>query len=47
MAILQVKLLYAYGKDLEVTAEEKDMGVTVTRDLRPTQQCRRAERTAR
>ena len=28
------------GKDLEVTAEEKDIKVTVTSDLRPTQQCR-------
>ena len=35
------------GKDLEVTEEEKDIGVTVTCDLRPTQQCRRAARTAR
>ena len=35
------------GKDLEVTTEEKDIGVTVTSDLRPTQQCRRAARTAR
>ena len=35
------------GKDLEVTEEEKDIGVTVTKDLRPTQQCRRAARTAR
>ena len=35
------------GKELEVTEEEKDIGVTVTKDLRPTQQCRRAARTAR
>ena len=35
------------GKDLEVAEEEKDIGVTVTKDLRPTQQCRRAARTAR
>ena len=35
------------GKDLEVTTEEKDIGVTVTSYLRPTQQCRRAARTAR
>ena len=35
------------GKDLEVAEEEKDIGVTVTNDLRPTQQCRRAARTAR
>ena len=35
------------GKDLEVTAEEKDRKVTVPSDLRPTQQCRRAGRTAR
>ena len=34
------------GKDLEVAEEEKDIGVTVTKDLRPTQQCRRAARTA-
>ena len=37
------------GKNLEVTTEKKDIGVgvTVTSDLRPTQQCRRAARTAR
>ena len=35
------------GKDLEETEEEKDIGVTVTKDLKPTQQCRRAARTAR
>ena len=36
------------GEDLEVTEEEKkDIGVTVTNDLRPNQQCRRAARTAR
>ena len=35
------------GKELEVTEEEKDIGVTVTKDLRPTQQCMRAARTAR
>ena len=35
------------GKDLEETEEEKDIGVTVTKDQRPSQQCRRAARTAR
>ena len=35
------------GQELEETKEEKDIGVTVTKNLKPALQCGRAARTAR